>query len=149
MQGFVANQMLWSLATVEVGAIADKTMVVMSETMRDYHQSSGLAAIPYSSQAQGLFYKMEHGTLPGKVGGDTRYDSPTNVGRYRHLHRLATELSLQPTQVILGYLISQPFTTIPIVGCQNRTQLDDSLKAADILLAPEHVTFLETGVWPH
>ncbi|MCP4165869.1 MAG: aldo/keto reductase [Chloroflexi bacterium] len=149
LQGFVANQMLWSLATVEVEAIADKSTVVMDETMRDYHQSSGLAAIPYSSQAQGLFYKMEHGTPPGGVGGDARYDSSTNVGRYWRLHRLATELLLQPTQVILGYLISQPFTTIPIVGCQNRTQLDDSLKAAGIHLASEYVTFLETGVWPN
>jgi len=47
------------------------------------------------------------------------------------------------TQIVLGYLRSQPFPTIPIVGCRTVEQLRDSLNAAQVKLDPDQVSYLE------
>jgi len=48
----------------------------------------------------------------------------------------------------LGYLLAQPFPTIPIVGSQSVDQLLDSLRALDVQLSPEQVEYLEQGATP-
>ncbi len=148
LPGFVGNQMLWSLAALDLRRISDTTMVAMDEEMRRFHQETSLAAIPYSAQAQGLFSKMARGAAAAGVGGDARFDLPENAARYRRIQQLQTETSLSITQIVLGYLLSQPFTTIPIVGCRTVEQLGDSMQAADVRMAPEHLAFLKTGEWP-
>lgn len=42
--------------------------------------------------------------------------------------------------------LSQPFTTIAIVGCRTVEQLQDSLSAAKVRLDPDQVRYLEDGV---
>jgi len=61
---------------------------------------------------------------------------------------VCSETGLSVTQIVLGFLISQPFPTIPIVGPQNLTQLADSLSAADVLLTREQVAYLDQGDGP-
>jgi len=45
--------------------------------------------------------------------------------------------------VALSYLCSQPFVTVPIVGCKRLDHLHDSLQAADLLLTSAEVASLE------
>jgi aryl-alcohol dehydrogenase-like predicted oxidoreductase len=63
LQGFVANQPMWSLAAADPDGIEDTTMVVMDQEMERYHRETGLAAVAYSSQGQGLFHRMAAGTF--------------------------------------------------------------------------------------
>lgn len=142
LKGFVANQMLWSLAAVNPDGIPDKTLVWMDEGLRDYHQQTGMAAIPYSSQANGLFSKMAQGRLPATAG---MYWTDENQKRLLRIQELAGQLGLTITQVVLGYLTSQPFCTVPIVGCHTYSQLADSLSAADVHLTQEQLQFLHGG----
>jgi aryl-alcohol dehydrogenase-like predicted oxidoreductase len=144
LQGLVANQMMWSLAPVDVGGIKDKTMVVMDEDMREYHLETGLAATPYSSQANGLFQRMAAGTLK-QMDPDMRgmYLAEENRDRFERIKRVAAESGLTVTQIVLGYLRSQPFPTIPIVGCRTVEQLRDSLNAAHVKLDPDQLSYLE------
>jgi aryl-alcohol dehydrogenase-like predicted oxidoreductase len=145
LQGFVANQPLWNIGVIDYAAIGDPTLAMMDEEMWRYHQETGLAAIPYSSQANGLFNKMAQGQS-AKIKPNTLrvYHSSQNQQRFQRIQQLAQETSLSATQIILGYLISQPFTTVPIVGCQNLEQLQDSLTAGEVHLSPEQVKFLES-----
>ena len=53
--GFVANQMRWSLAAIDPDTTGDPTTVAMDDETYAFHQRTGLAAIPYSSQASGYF----------------------------------------------------------------------------------------------
>ena len=55
------------------------------------------------------------------------------------------ETGLSLTQVVLGWLLSQPFITIPIVGPKTLAQLTDSLSAAGVRLSPQQVDYIETG----
>lgn len=144
LMGFSGNQMLWSLAHVDMDLIPDKTLVNMNSESFDYHKSSGLAAIPYSSQAGGLFNKMAAGSLAQmNAGVRSMYPTAENEARFKRIKKLSSDSGLSITQIVLGYLLSQPFTVIPIVGCHTMTQLMDSLSAAEICLDPAQVEFLD------
>ena len=145
IQGFVANQMMWSLAAVATRDLSDKTMVIMNGALRRYHLKTGLTAIPYSSQANGLFQKIAQTPIKQLRPSLKRMANKlANRKRYQRTTRVATETGLSITQVVLGYLLSQPFVTIPIVGPRNVAQLQDSLSAADVRLTKRQVGYLDS-----
>jgi len=143
LQGFSANQMFWNLAKINPEGVADKTIAWMDDTMWAYHNKTGMAAIPYSAQAGGWFQKMALGNQkhinPGLRG---MYDLPENHLRWQRAQQLRAELKLSLTQVVLGYLLSQPFVCVPIVGCQSPEQLRDSMSASGVRLPEDQVRFL-------
>lgn len=142
-QGFVGNQMLWNVGVPDMKQIADKTTVSMDGAMWNYHKQSGLAAIPYTSQAGGYFNKVAEGRLDGKSHLAKVYGSGKNQTIAEIVQKIANEQGLTITQVVLGYLLSQPFVTVPIVGCKSMAQLQDSLAAAEIRLYEESMTTLQ------
>ncbi|MDT4987232.1 MAG: NDP-hexose C3-ketoreductase / dTDP-4-oxo-2-deoxy-alpha-D-pentos-2-ene 2,3-reductase, partial [Micromonosporaceae bacterium] len=48
--------------------------------------------------------------------------------------RLAAELSVDPADLALAWLLSRPGVTAPIVGPRTGEQLDNSLRALDVTL---------------
>jgi aryl-alcohol dehydrogenase-like predicted oxidoreductase len=144
LAGFVANQMMWSLAQVDPAEVSDKTTVGMDEAMKQYHQRTGLAAIAYSSQANGLFQRMAQGTLDHMDPNIRRmYPDEENRRRFERIKQVTARSDLSVTEVVLGYLQAQPFPTIPIVGCRTVEQLQDSLQATEIKLDAGQVKYLE------
>ena len=139
LPGFAGNQMMWALAVIEPGRLADPTLAVMDDAMYQYHCQSGLLAMPYTSQAGGYFSKLAAGrvTNPGNP-----YDLPANQARLERIRQLSAETGLTLTQIVLGYLLSQPFASVPIIGPKSLAQLQDSLTAASVRLAPDQLNFL-------
>lgn len=140
---FVANQMMWSLAVADMNAIEDKTMIIMDQECMALHKETGLVAVPYSSQAQGFFTKMNN-LNRDRLDENTKklYDSEKNACILKKVKQVALDLDVNITDIVLSYLISQPFVTISIVGCRTIDQLTESLKAADLVLKPEVVSYL-------
>ncbi len=141
LAGFVANQPLWSLAAPNREAISDKTLVLMDAEDVAFHRETGLAAIPYTSQAKGYFTKLANGTL--KDSDKRQYDSDLNRERARRGHELAARYGVSITAIALSYLMSQSFPTIPIIGPKTRAQLDDCLEFIDLRLTAADLTYLE------
>jgi len=164
-RSFAANQMLWNAAAIDLDGVADKTLAPMDKAMVDLHLRTHLAAIPFSSQAGGLFSKWS-GTVPDDDSGtgtklrkavvDTAkrvrdaitttapmYPKEANLRRLSVIEQIAESNELTISQVVLGYLLSQPFPTFPIVGCRHMGQLSDSLSAADVQLTPDEVAAIE------
>lgn len=144
--GFVADQMMWSLAAVNDAAVPDQTMVAMDADLKQYHLASGMAAVPYSAQANGYFQHLLMGTPERIKEGQQRiYGGRTNDLRRERLRKLHAETGIPITAIVLGYLMSQPFPTLPIFGCRTMEQMQDTLQAADIMLSQEQVAYLEQG----
>jgi aryl-alcohol dehydrogenase-like predicted oxidoreductase len=142
--GFVANQPLWSLASVAPQALPDPTMVAMDADLLNLHRASNLPAIPYSAQANGFFTRFAaHALDKMNPAQRTLYETPENLRRAARAQQLAAETGLTVTAVVLGYLRSQPFLTIPIVGCHTLAQLADSCRVAATALTAEQLAFLE------
>ena len=142
--GFVGNQMRWSLAEIDPAAVDDPTTVAMDDETLAYHQRTGLAAIPYSSQAGGYFQKLAEGREIGQ-NQQKVYGLAENRKRLARLQSLSQETGYSISQLVLGYLINQPFATIPIVGCRTVAQVEDSMRAADIRLTNEQMAWLAKG----
>lgn len=142
LSGFIADQMLWNAAKTDAGAIPDKTIMVMNQALFDFHTRTGMAAIPYTSQANGFFSKMARGMVddmaPGLLG---QYPRSENRARYAVIKQVMAETGLNLSQVVLGWLLSQPFPTIPIIGPKNRAQLEDSLSAAGVRVNLQTMNF--------
>ncbi|HEX9018372.1 MAG TPA: aldo/keto reductase [Anaerolineaceae bacterium] len=146
LQGFSAVQNLWNLAAVNPEGVGDPTLVVMDDALWKYQRETQLAAVPFTSQANGLFQKLETG-LPEALSRGQRamYLNPETEARYQRIQALKPRTGLTTSQIVLGYLTSQPFPTFPVIGPRTARQLSDSLTAADVTLTPEQVTFLTSG----
>ncbi len=140
--GFIANQMLWNLALLDRSALADPSLVAMDDAMHHYHQTTGLAAIPFSAQAGGLFQKLARGET-SRIR--SHYPLSPNQARLARAQALADALGVSLTGIALGYLQSQPFPTVPIVGCQTPQQLADTLAGADVRLTAAQIAQLDAA----
>jgi len=140
--GLIASQMLWNLAIMDYSAI-DPTLAWMNKVTWEYHQRTNLLAIPYSSQANGLFQKIDSGvvTNDGK-SNKPMYPFNANYQRYLRIKQVAAECGYSITQVVLAYLLSQPFPVIPIIGPNSVTQLLDSLTASGCCLSQQQEQYL-------
>ena len=147
LQGFVGNQLWWSLATPNPEAVRqDPTIVVMDDELRSYHLASGMAVMAYTAGAKGFFSRLHHtpmDELPQKLR--LTYDNAINSARARRVAQLAQERELSVNALVLAYLIAQPFATFPLSGCSNRGQLEENLQAGDMALDATVLRYLESG----
>jgi aryl-alcohol dehydrogenase-like predicted oxidoreductase len=143
LPGFVGVQNLWNLAKIDPENLQDPTHAGMDEALWQYHRTTQLAAMPFTSQANGLFQKLETGQVERLSPGMRKMVlNPETQARFERLLTLKAETGLTATQVVLAYLTSQPFPTFPVIGPQNTAQLEDCLSAADVMLSPDQIRFL-------
>lgn len=131
LQGFCGDQVLWNAAVIDPLKIPDQTTFAMNPEMFQLHLATGLAAFAYTSQANGLFDRMLKNTLDQmNPGMREQYPLDANRKRLGQIQKIAAEHHLTVNQVVLAYLLSQPFPTIPIIGPKRIDHLMDSLSAA-------------------
>lgn len=143
---FVANQPMWSLAQVDPRKLSDQTLVVMDDQTRDYHEQRQMAAIPYSSQANGFFSgRYAKNIEPANKTVLRNYYSEVNFERLARVEKLAMERGLTQAQIALAYLLSQPYPVFPVIGARTLAQLSESVAAGDADLKHEDLAYLEHG----
>ena len=148
--GFAADQVLWNAAVLAGPPYGDPTVGWMDDARFAFHQESGMATLAFQSQAYGLFARMQARTLDAMNAGFRGfYDLEASQRRYKAMTQIMNETGLTITQVALGYLLSQPFVTVPIVGCRNQEQLADSMTAAGVRLTPAQVEAIAGAARPH
>jgi len=144
IQGFIANQPMWSLAQPNFAAFTDQTLVVLDDAGLEYHRSTGLPLIPYSAQAHGFFTKLETGGRAAlSASDDAHYYSEANLRRFHRAQELAERHGVPVGAVALSYLSSQKLVTIPVVGCKRLDHLQASVSAADLILTDAELDSLE------
>lgn len=147
LTGFCASQIGWSLAEINSQVRGAALTVQMDDETLEWHRRSGFPAMAYSSQAAGFFtYPLpQPATTPKQQSLARSYLSPKNSARHLRATQLAARLNRTANEVALAYLWSQSFPAVAIIGPRRREQLDASLRAANLRLTPEEVTFLEKG----
>ena len=144
--GFVADQVLWNPAIMARYPYGDPTVCFMDETRMIFHEQTGMAAIPFQSQAFGLFRRMHNGTLDAmNPGFRSFYRLPETTRRYERIVEIMEQTGYNLTQTVLGWLRGMPFVTVPIVGCRTLADLADSMTASDVALSPEQIRFISYG----
>jgi aryl-alcohol dehydrogenase-like predicted oxidoreductase len=116
----------------------------MDGDMLAFHRRTGMTIIPYSSQAHGFFSKLDEGVSISEKDMLV-YDNPLNQRRLEQIQALTEKYGAMVNDIVLAYLVSQPFTTIPIIGPRLPEQLDASIEALDFKLTAEELSALENA----
>ncbi len=140
----VGSQILWSLAEPDMTAVGDPTIAAMDAATWEFHLKTSIAVIPYTSQARGFFTKLKDGDAHQlQEWVRAIYYTEKNLARLEKVKKISGELGSTVEAVVLGYLICQPFTTIPVISSRNLEQLTASLEAADLELPAGIIEYLE------
>jgi aryl-alcohol dehydrogenase-like predicted oxidoreductase len=122
-----------------------------------YMEQSGIGLLPWSPLASGLLSgKYRKGEAPpagSRMAKWTerleRWDTPRNWRIVDALRGVAAEVDASPATVALAWLLQRPTVTSVIIGVRTMAQLEDNLKAVDLVLPPDAVARLtEAGDFP-
>ncbi len=140
----VSGQIQYSIAK-SLPENNDPTLVLMNDCEYSFYRDKKMPVFAYASQAKGFFQKLDKGgeaSLSPKAR--ERYLSEENRKRYLRIKDVADNRSAGVGQVALAALIYNPdFETFPIVGCKNLSQLDDTLKSAEVVLNREEIEYIK------
>ncbi len=123
---------------------------------RTYLSETGMALMPWSSQARGFFTPwaeevMQHtgrenpvitGVQPTMAELAETWFSEDNFERRRRAVSLAQERGITPIQVALAYVINQPFPCFPLIGPRQISETRSSMAALDIELSAAECRWL-------
>ncbi len=113
-----------------------------------WHVEHGLSAFAYLGQASGYFRRLEQDTLD-KLPPDARvrvlFDHQENRDRFQRLRQLQQKYGLSVGQIVLGYLLNQPFSVFALIGPKTLADLKDSLNCADAKLSQQNIDYLQHG----
>ncbi|MBV8376429.1 MAG: aldo/keto reductase, partial [Verrucomicrobia bacterium] len=140
--GFIGSQNQWSLAKADAQK-GDPTWAYIDDSFASWHAKHGFAAFPYTPQASGYFRRLDNGSI-GQASDLVKglFHHPQNVNRYKRIKALQSETGFSIGEIVLGYLLAQPFPVFPIVGPKKVADLDESLRAAEINLTADNLDFL-------
>jgi aryl-alcohol dehydrogenase-like predicted oxidoreductase len=125
--GLVSEQSLYNLN-------ARMVELELLPACREY----GLGVIPWSPLGGGLLGGVLQKTAEGRRASDDfqkRVDQ--NRAKLEAFESLCRELSEEPANVALSWLLHQPAVTAPIIGPRTRAQLDSALRSVEISLSPD------------
>jgi len=144
LKGFEANQPQWSLARPNF--VSDPTTTRMDAEMHAMHCETGMACIPFTSQARGFFSKLfTLGAEELAEGVRSRYMSEGNMRIYDAMLSIRQRTGLSVGAIALAYLTSQPFPTYPIVGASNLDQIEALREAGEAHLSAEDIHLLDAA----
>ena len=143
-QGFIANQPYWCLGCQCAKPPPFTGYVIFDADAWRFHFETGLAVIPYSSQANGFFSKLAlpKNQQPADLA-EHQFHVPPNLAAAKIVAHLASEKRVAPSAIVLAYLWSRPFPVVPIVGSRTPAQLEESAAALGVRLTEEELRALE------
>jgi aryl-alcohol dehydrogenase-like predicted oxidoreductase len=115
-------------------------------------QDQSVGVIPFSPLARGwLARKPAEETLRGQRDAliKDRYDRQDNLTIIQRVSDLAEKRGLPMAQVTLGWMLSKPVVTAPIIGATKPHHLEDAVAALSIQLTPDEIQRLEEPYQPH
>ena len=102
----------------------------------------------WSSQARGFFTDRAGRDKTDNEEMVRVWYSDRNFVRRDRAIELAEKLGKSPIHVALAYVLAQPFPSVPLIGPRTLGELNDSLEAFSIALAPEQIEWLEARSLP-
>jgi aryl-alcohol dehydrogenase-like predicted oxidoreductase len=144
LTGFCLNSPNLSLAKPNEPRWRDA--VSADQAYAAWHERVQLPLLSWSSQAGGFF--------TGRFSPDKREDPDAvrvyynegNWERYRRANLLAERKGCDANQVALAFVLHQRFPTCAIIGPNSVAELQSSVKALEVSLAPEEVSWLDLEI---
>ena len=112
----------------------------------DFHRETGLAVVPYTSQAKGFYAKLAlpKEKQPADLAQNENH-TPPNLAAAAVAGRIAQQRGVNLSAIVLAYLWSRPFPVVPIIGCRTLAQLEDCATALPVRLTGAELAQLEAA----
>jgi len=136
---FVAIQQQYSYLRPKAGADFGVSVNVDDELLDYLKSNEDLTLLPYSPLLKGIY--DDQGKREAYYNWHL-FNNDDARARLDVLSRMAKELNISNSQLVLAWLLHHQPKTIPILGFSNLGQLDHNLKALDIHLCEEQMTIL-------
>jgi aryl-alcohol dehydrogenase-like predicted oxidoreductase len=136
--GFLVNQVMYSLADINLNNLPDKSCKPMDKATYAFYQKNNLNVMAYSSMAQGYFSKLARG-VPLAPGLRAIYENASNKELYSLLAKYCeTNCSVNLTNLSLGYIADNTaFVSVPIASFSTIEQLKMGLESMDKVIDPK------------
>lgn len=112
-----------------------------------WYRQNRMPIFAWSSQARGFFSGRYHREVTEGETIDAQnvirtYYSDANWERYRRAGELAKQKGCTLQQIVLAWVLRQPFELFALIGPATVGELDDSLGALDVTLSPDEAAWL-------
>lgn len=108
----------------------------------------GLGLIPWSPLAGGLLAGALEKESQGRRSSErTLKEIEKKRSQLRSFETFCRDLGEEPANVALAWQLHNPVVTAPIIGPRTMEQMEESLKALEIILSDEHMVRLNE-IWP-
>ncbi len=143
--GFVINQPLWNVGCYAMQALSDLTMVTMDNEMAQFHLETNLTVSPYSSQAGGFFSALDSHEMSVKEDAlQSRYATSTNLALFSTLKALAKKYEVPISHIVIGYLLSNAITTVPVFSSRSIPELKETIDGSEISLSKNDIELINS-----
>ncbi|MGA1370947.1 MAG: aldo/keto reductase [Pseudomonadales bacterium] len=156
LAGFSAVSNNFSLARM-VKPIWPGVVSASDANWRDYLTTTGMALLPWSSQARGFFTPWADQALdnqgreqitittmqPTVAELIETWGAPDNLERRRRAGQLAAERSVDMINIALAYVLAQPFPCLPLVGPRTLAETRSCARALAVSLSPAELAWLD------
>jgi aryl-alcohol dehydrogenase-like predicted oxidoreductase len=135
-EGFVCDQIRFSLGDLNIAEIADKTLVPMDRDIYAWHERTKKAVMAYTSSGNGWFSKKLLGK-PVPADKEAVYRNEPNRKLLEKLKTWEKEFGVSAAVLVTSYAMTQPFPSAPIAAFSSIEQLEELVKAADFSFPPD------------
>lgn len=132
----VANQLLGNILCLNMNPPEDATVRVLDASAFRQAEADDISLMLFTSQCQGAFTDKKRGAPPPD------YDNPACANAIEDIRAVAAEIGVAPDGLVLAFLLHFSPQILPLIGPQNPAQVETSMRALDIRLAPDIVARL-------
>ncbi|WZL79724.1 aldo/keto reductase [Eubacteriales bacterium mix99] len=148
LKTFYASQVMMNLAVPNMEPLNELKQSWVGPELQKYYVKEKMPLAAYTSQAMGI-YKLalrdDFLTNPNFHQARRYFLNEGTTSRVIQVKKLSQKTGMTPIQICLGYLQSQKFQVIPIIGPRNENELRESLEGAGCKLLAEEMSFIING----
>lgn len=145
LKSFAASQVMFNLASPNMEALNELKQSWVDGDQVAYYTETQMPLYAYTSQANGVFSiaLRDDFLFNAKFATARKYFlNNITLDRVKRVKQLSEEINRSPIEICLGFLRSQDFQVIPIIGPHTIDELNESLKGADCMLSKEQIDFI-------
>lgn len=125
--------------------IWDGCVTASTDDWKSWLKDRQVTNFSWSSQGRGFFTDRAGRDKTDNEELVRCWYNDKNFARRDRAIELAHTLGHNPIHVALAFVLAQPFPSVPLIGPRTLGELDDTLKAFEIKLSFEQVTWLDNG----